>query len=182
MSRHRVPNHSVDVNLGVISLYPQGSFYPLSDGNPTLYQHRITISFSYLLHPSVSQPGSFFSALSGNGSNHSEGTLERLRYPFGGDRPSQTPRLTLSALPVHGVVKPGIPARVVSQQRLAASWRHQFSASHLSCTCRTDSVCLIKKLIGLQVYFLNVFSITSHFNFTIMLSRQLTQIYYTSFH
>ncbi len=29
-------------------------------------------------------------------SNHSEGTFERLRYPFGGDRPSQTPRLTLS--------------------------------------------------------------------------------------
>lgn len=29
-------------------------------------------------------------------SDHSEGTFERLRYPFGGDRPSQTPRLTLS--------------------------------------------------------------------------------------
>ena len=29
-------------------------------------------------------------------SYQSEGTFERLRYPFGGDRPSQTPRLTLS--------------------------------------------------------------------------------------
>lgn len=29
-------------------------------------------------------------------SNHPEGTFERLRYPFGGDRPSQTPHLTLS--------------------------------------------------------------------------------------
>ena len=29
-------------------------------------------------------------------SDHSEGTFERLRYPFGGDRPSQTPRQTLS--------------------------------------------------------------------------------------
>ncbi len=29
-------------------------------------------------------------------SNHSEGTFERLRYSFGGDRPSQTPRQTLS--------------------------------------------------------------------------------------
>ena len=29
-------------------------------------------------------------------SDHYEGTFERLRYPFGGDRPSQTPRLTLS--------------------------------------------------------------------------------------
>ena len=29
-------------------------------------------------------------------SNHSEGTFERLRYLLGGDRPSQTARLTLS--------------------------------------------------------------------------------------
>ena len=30
-------------------------------------------------------------------SNHSEGTFERLRYSLGGDRPSQTAYLTLSA-------------------------------------------------------------------------------------
>ena len=35
-------------------------------------------------------------------SNHYEGTFERLRYPFGGDRPSQTPRLTLSHRRFHG--------------------------------------------------------------------------------
>ena len=29
-------------------------------------------------------------------SNHPEGTFERLRYSLGGDRPSQTTRLTLS--------------------------------------------------------------------------------------
>ena len=34
-------------------------------------------------------------------SNHSEGTFERLRYPFGGDRPSQTPRQTLSPARFH---------------------------------------------------------------------------------
>ncbi len=33
---------------------------------------------------------------------HSEGTFERLRYPFGGDRPSQTPRQTLSPDRFHG--------------------------------------------------------------------------------
>ena len=33
---------------------------------------------------------------------HPEGTFERLRYPFGGDRPSQTPRLTLSPGRIHG--------------------------------------------------------------------------------
>ena len=35
-------------------------------------------------------------------SDHSEGTFERLRYPFGGDRPSQTPHLTLSPAQIHG--------------------------------------------------------------------------------
>ena len=33
---------------------------------------------------------------------HPEGTLERLRYPFGGDRPSQTPRQALSPGRFHG--------------------------------------------------------------------------------
>ncbi len=33
---------------------------------------------------------------------HPEGTFERLRYPFGGDRPSQTPRQALSRGRFHG--------------------------------------------------------------------------------
>ncbi len=33
---------------------------------------------------------------------HPEGTFERLRYPFGGDRPSQTPRRAVSPAPVQG--------------------------------------------------------------------------------
>ena len=36
-------------------------------------------------------------------SNHSEVTFERLRYLLGGDRPSQTARLTLSS---HRITKP----------------------------------------------------------------------------
>ena len=32
-------------------------------------------------------------------SDHVEGTFERLRYSLGGDRPSQTTRLTLSSQP-----------------------------------------------------------------------------------
>ena len=32
---------------------------------------------------------------------HSEGTFERLRYPFGGDRPSQTPHQALSPTQFH---------------------------------------------------------------------------------
>ena len=33
---------------------------------------------------------------------HPEGTFGRLRYPFGGDRPSQTPRLAVSPRRFHG--------------------------------------------------------------------------------
>ncbi len=45
MSRHRgaKPLRRCEL-LGVISLLSQGSFYPLSDGNPTYY-HRITKSY-----------------------------------------------------------------------------------------------------------------------------------------
>ena len=35
-------------------------------------------------------------------SNHSEGTFGRLRYSFGGDRPSQTAHLTMSQPQIHG--------------------------------------------------------------------------------
>ena len=54
-------------------------------------------------------------------SNHPEETFERLRYPFGGDRPSQTPRLTLSHAQFHGLWleiqyhKGGIPTAALLQ-------------------------------------------------------------------
>ena len=35
--------------------------------------------------------------------NHAEGTIELLRYLFGGDRPSQTTHLTLSTTWIHSV-------------------------------------------------------------------------------
>ncbi len=97
MSRHRgaKPLRRCEL-LGVISLLSQGSFYPLSDGNPTFY-HRITKSYfrTCLVRRPRSQAPFCLCTLR-MVSNHSEGTFERLRYPFGGDRPSQTPRLTLS--------------------------------------------------------------------------------------
>ena len=48
-------------------------------------------------------------------SGHAEPTFERLRYSFGGDRPSQTAHLTLSPTRIHGSgldtrsIKSGIP-------------------------------------------------------------------------
>ena len=56
-------------------------------------------------------------------SDHAERTFERLRYSFGGDRPSQTARLTMSPGQIHGrrlefqYFKSGIPR--LTPQRLA---------------------------------------------------------------
>ncbi len=68
----------------------------MSDGNPTLY-HRITKSYfrTCSTRRCHSQAPLCLCTLR-MVSDHSEGTFERLRYSFGGDRPSQTPRQTLS--------------------------------------------------------------------------------------
>ena len=68
----------------------------MSDGNPTLY-HRITKSYfrTCSTRRCRSQAPFCLCALR-MVSDHPEGTFERLRYLFGGDRPSQTPRQTLS--------------------------------------------------------------------------------------
>ena len=56
-------------------------------------------------------------------SNHSEGTIGRLRYFLGGDRPSQTAHQTLSLYQIHGTkleiqfIKGGIPP--VTPRKLA---------------------------------------------------------------
>ena len=77
--------------------YPQGSFYPLSDGPSTRY-HRITkpdfrpCSTCW----SCSQAPFCLCTLRAI-SVRAEGTFGRLRYSLGGDRPSQTARLTLSS-------------------------------------------------------------------------------------
>ena len=96
----------------------------MSDGNPTLY-HRITKSyFRTCSTRRCRSQAPFCLCTLRMVSNHSEGTFERLRYPFGGDRPSQTPRLTLSHRRFHGgwleiqYRKGGIPT--ATPQRLAS--------------------------------------------------------------
>ena len=68
----------------------------MSDGNSTRY-HRITKSYFRTCSTcrSRSQAPLCLCTLRMI-SNHSEGTFERLRYSFGGDRPSQTAHLTVS--------------------------------------------------------------------------------------
>ena len=92
-----VPNTSVDVNSWEVSAcYPRGSFYPLSDGNSTLYR-LITKPYFRICSTRRSRsqaPFCLYTLLMV--SIHYEGTFGRLRYSLGGDRPSQTARLKLS--------------------------------------------------------------------------------------
>ena len=91
-----VPNRAVAVDAWArLACYPRGTFYPLSDGHSTL-SRRITMpdfrpcstckshSQAPLCHYTLRLI-----------SIQAEGTFGRLRYLFGGDRPSQTTHLTL---------------------------------------------------------------------------------------
>ena len=92
-----MPNLPVDMDSWErLACYPQGSFYPLSDGHSTLY-HRITKPDFRPCStcPSRSQAPFCLYTLRAI-SVRSEGTFGRLRYSLGGDRPSQTAHLTLS--------------------------------------------------------------------------------------
>ena len=95
-----MPNLPVDMDSWErLACYPQGSFYPLSDGPSTRY-HRITKPYFRTCSPCLARSQAPFClytlrAISGR----AEGTFGRLRYSLGGDRPSQTARLTLSPEP-----------------------------------------------------------------------------------
>ena len=98
-----MPISAVYVNYWALSAcYPQGNFYPLSDGNSIFYR-QITMSCFRTCSTcrSRSQTPLYLYTLRMI-SNHSEGIFERLRYSLGGDRPSQTARLTMSRTRFHG--------------------------------------------------------------------------------
>ena len=99
-----VPNLPVDVNSwGRSACYPRGNFYPLSDGNSTLY-HRITKPYFRICSKCLSRSQAPFCLCTLRAiSNRAEGTFGRLRYSLGGDRPSQTAHLTLSRHQFHDV-------------------------------------------------------------------------------
>ena len=93
-----MPNLVVDVNSWTRSAcYPQGSFYPLSYG-PSIRDRKITMSdFRPCSSCRTRSQAPLCHCTRGTISDRAEGTLERLRYLLGGDRPSQTARLPLSA-------------------------------------------------------------------------------------
>ena len=121
-----VPNLPVDGNSrGRSACYPQGSFYPMSDG--LSIQHRRITRTDFRLCSiclSRSQANLYPYALLAVSIRH-ELTFARLRYSLGGDRPSQTAHLTMSPDQIHGhrlefqQSKSGIP-RVTPQNLTAA--------------------------------------------------------------
>ena len=111
-----VPNLPVDGNSrGRSACYPQGSFYPMSDG--LSIQHRRITRTDFRLCSrclSRSQANLYPYALLAVSIRH-ELTFARLRYSLGGDRPSQTAHLKLSPDLIQGrrlesqYFKSGIP-------------------------------------------------------------------------
>ena len=112
-----MPNLPVDVDSwGRSACYPQGSFYPLSDGISTHYRLITNSNFRSCSECLPrSQAGLCVYTLC-TISVRAEPTFERLRYLLGGDRPSQTAHLTVSLDQIHGrrlepqYFKSGIPS------------------------------------------------------------------------
>ena len=98
-----MPNLAVDVDSWARSAcYPRSTFYPLSDG-PSTRGRRITRACFRTCSacPPRSQARLHSCAL-GTVADRPERTFARLRYILGGDRPSQTARLSLSPAPIQG--------------------------------------------------------------------------------
>ena len=87
-----MPNLPVDMDSWErLACYPQGSFYPLSDGPSTRY-HRITKPYFRTCSPCLARSQAPFClytlrAISGR----AEGTFGRLRYSFGATPQSNCP-------------------------------------------------------------------------------------------
>ena len=91
-----VPNLSVAMDSWErLACYPQGTFYPLSDHTSTR-DGRVTMPcFRTCLTCQSRSQAPLCHCTRRLIANQPEGTFGRLRYILGGDRPSQTTRLTL---------------------------------------------------------------------------------------
>src|SRR3954471_8091846 len=98
--------------------YPRSTFYPLSDG-PSIQNHRITMTCFRTCSTRRSRSQAPLCHCTRRlVSNQAEGTIARLRYALGGDRPSQTPHQTVSSSPMRGRSETPELARVVFHQWL----------------------------------------------------------------
>src|SRR5664280_2542138 len=113
--------------------YPRRTFYPLSDG-PSIQNHRITKACFRTCSScrTRSQPHLCLCTRRLI-SKQPECSFARLRYNLGGDRPSQTTRLTMSPPRVTGIGENHKTRRVVAHRWLPQAQEPEIKASHLSC-------------------------------------------------
>ena len=125
-----MPNLLVDVNSWRRSAcYPRSTFYPLSDG-PSTQNRRITCACFRTCSTCLSRSQAPLCAYTLRPvSIRPEGTFARLRYFFGGDRPSQTTHQPPSPQPAG---EDGPLRRVVFHRCLPNPREGQFTGSHLS--------------------------------------------------
>ena len=98
-----MPNLPAAVDArGRSACYPRSTFYLLSDGL-SIQHRRITKSCFRTCSPHRARSQApFYLYARCPIANRAEGTFELLRYSLGGDRPSQTAHLALSAAQIHG--------------------------------------------------------------------------------
>ena len=98
-----MPNLPVDVNSwGRSACYPRSTFCPLSDGASTRYRQITKTYFRTCSSCHSRSQASLCLYTHTPISNRREETFAHLRYSLGGDRPSQTACLSLSACQLHG--------------------------------------------------------------------------------
>ena len=98
-----MPNLAVDVDSWARSAcYPRSTFYPLSDGPPTRGRRITRACFRTCSACPPRSQARLHSCALGTVADRPERTFARLRYILGGDRPSQTARLSLSPAPIQG--------------------------------------------------------------------------------
>ena len=142
----------------------------MSDGNPTLY-HRITKSyFRTCSTRRCRSQAPFCLCTLRMVSVHSEGTFERLRYPFGGDRPRQTTHQSMS--PFHGLESKQIKGRISTAAPQILAYLLQSLRPILHITCPDSMISYSKGSRGLFVpsRVIGIFTDT-----TISLSSRLRQ-------
>ena len=170
-----VPNSAVDMNSWALSAcYPRRTFYPLSDG-PSTRDHRITNPNFRFCSTCLSRSQAPLCVYTLRTiSVRAEGTFGRLRYSLGGDRPSQTARLTVSRLRITDYLlvvrqnKGGISTMTPS--RLASQLQSLPPILHIRCQITVSGYSKGARGLSVQLQVVSIFT-----NITISPSLLLRQ-------
>ena len=128
-----VPNPAVDADSRAGSAcYPRGSFCPLSHGPSTWYRGITRPGFRPCSACTPRSQAPFCPCARRAVAIRPEGTVGRLRYSLGGDRPSQTAHQPPSPARLTARGEARARRRVVFHRRLPGARKPRFPGSHLS--------------------------------------------------